>query len=141
MPDDIFRFRPQVFELFLLEGLFVSDQIVKMMFLLSNERFVCNPGGAWGSDIPNTTLIALVPIILAGIMLWWIREADPHLRIPLVLLFAGGVGNYTDRILFGCIRDFTLISRFPAFNLADIFLTIGVLFLFYSVFQTKKKLR
>jgi len=141
MPNKLFYLRSRVFECFLLGGLFVSDQIAKTTFLLSNERFVCNPGGAWGSDIPNMTLIALIPIILAGIILWWIREANPHLRIPLVLLFAGGVGNYTDRLFFGCVRDFALMSRFPAFNLADAFLTVGVLFLFYSVSQTKKSFR
>jgi len=44
-------------------------------------------------------------------------------------LFAGGVSNLLDRILFGCVRDFTLVSWFPAFNFADVFLTIGSILL------------
>jgi hypothetical protein len=54
--------------------------------------------------------------------------------VSLALILAGGFSNLFDRILFGCVRDFTLVSWFPAFNPADVYLTVGAtLFLFMSL--------
>ncbi len=132
------RFRPSVFEFFLLGGLFVSDQLTKTAFIFSADRFVRNQGGAWGSDIPNTVFLTFVPVFLVGFFVWWLRERNAFLRLSLVPLIAGGIGNMSDRIFFGYVRDFRVVSWFPAFNLADTFLTLGILFLFFSVFLTKK---
>jgi len=49
------------------------------------------------------------------------------IRIPIILIFAGGVGNLWDRVLLGYVRDMLvfLFVRFPVFNLADIFVVVG----------------
>lgn len=56
-------------------------------------------------------------------------------------LFAGAFGNGVDRFLFGYVVDFlhfTLIN-FPVFNLADIFINIGIVFLFISNLPNPKR--
>ena len=50
-------------------------------------------------------------------------------KIALVLIIAGTVGNFVDRVSKGYVVDFLSPSFFPSFNLADSYLTIGVLIL------------
>ena len=61
-------------------------------------------------------------------------------RLALVLICAGAVGNLIDRIFRNFVVDmihFTLID-FPVFNIADIFVCVGVaLFFYYMIFEHK----
>jgi lipoprotein signal peptidase len=138
MPNKLFYLRSRVFECFLLGGLFVSDQITKTAFLLGGQRYIRNTGGPWGSDIPERLFLILVPMILLGLSYWWLRERDVSARISLMLLLAGGIGNLVDRVVFGYVRDFLLVPWFPAFNPADVFLTIGIIWLFFSLYGAKR---
>lgn len=140
MRNKLFYLRSRVFELFLLGGLFVSDQIVKTAFLLGGDRYIRNAGGPWGSDIPGRAFLILVPMMLLGLSYRWFRERDISARISLILLLAGGIGNLVDRIVFGYVRDFLIVSWFPAFNLADVLLTFGVLLFCFSFIREKKRL-
>jgi signal peptidase II len=59
-----------------------------------------------------------------------------HLRRPLVwlptgLLLGGAAGNLIDRIRDGAVTDFVKLPHWPAFNVADIAITFGVLALLY----------
>jgi signal peptidase II len=59
-----------------------------------------------------------------------------HLRRPLVwlptgLLLGGAAGNLIDRIRIGSVTDFIKLPHWPAFNVADIAITIGVIALVY----------
>lgn len=45
--------------------------------------------------------------------------------MAFALVLVGGLSNLADRIIFGCVRDIFLVSWFPAFNSADVYLTIG----------------
>ena len=64
-------------------------------------------------------------------------------RISLALISSGALGNAIDRVYFGGVIDFIdfFIYNFhwPAFNFADIFITVGVfLLLFENIFNKKK---
>ena len=58
----------------------------------------------------------------------------------LSLILAGGLGNFIDRITYGYVVDFIDISFNPyIFNLADTYVTIGILiYIFKSLFLNKK---
>jgi signal peptidase II len=65
-----------------------------------------------------------------------------HLRRPLVwlptgLLLGGAAGNLIDRIRIGSVTDFIKLPHWPAFNLADACITIGVLTLVYVLERVK----
>jgi len=141
MPDRISTSlsRSRVFEYTLLGGLLVSDQLAKTVFSFFGERSFCNPDAAWGIPIPG--IVFLVPVFLIGITVWWLKERERGFRIPIIMIIAGGIGNHADRLFIGCIRDFSFVFWFPAFNLADVFLTIGALSLIISHFQTQKRSR
>lgn len=52
----------------------------------------------------------------------------------LLLLSAGG-SNALERLIHGCVFDFLLLPFFPAFNLADVALSLSVVFLLWSEFR------
>lgn len=102
---------------------------------LFNLSYVMNTGGGFGIFEGNTVaLTVLTFIILVGLgiyLVFAIKESE-WLRISLVFIFAGGIGNNVDRIEFGYVRDFIQFAfweDFPVFNIADSFITIGVFIL------------
>ena len=62
-------------------------------------------------------------VVLGGLLLRASRGGA--LRVGLLLIFAGALGNYTDRLLRGYVIDFVHVPRWPVFNVADICVTVG----------------
>ena len=62
------------------------------------------------------------------------------LRVPLLMIIAGGIGNLIDRVRFGFVVDMLefMFIRFAVFNLADVFIVTGIfLFAFAAIFVVK----
>ena len=93
---------------------------------------VHNYGAAWSSFSGQTTALAVVTVLLmAAVAYLLVRRIVRH---PLgviagVMILAGGVGNLIDRLFRGYVVDmFDLeFMSYPIFDLADIFVVIGVL--------------
>lgn len=91
---------------------------------------VKNVGAAFGlfKGLGNIFFIALSFAAIAVISFLLIREKDGSLSLSLIL--AGAAGNLIDRLIYGYVRDFIDFSvgtyHWPAFNVADSALTIGI---------------
>ena len=73
------------------------------------------------------TLLALA--LLAGYLV--LRPERPWLWLPTGLLIGGAVGNLIDRVADGAVTDFIKLPLWPAFNVADMAITFGVLALLW----------
>lgn len=114
-------------------------------------RKAMNTGGGWSILNEHTIVLTVITAIFLGIILSYLLakpKASWLLRIPLVLIFTGGIGNLVDRITLGYVRDFIFFEfwySFPTFNLADNFLTIGtfwlVIYLIVMIIVETKKER
>jgi len=84
-------------------------------------------------------ILFLVLIIFILFSLYEIKkEKDiPYINIPLGLILGGGLSNIFDRIRIGAVADY-LDLYFWKMNLADIFIFIGILILFYQFIKSKK---
>jgi signal peptidase II len=85
--------------------------------------------------VPETirfpALVALGAVAVVGLG-WLLLRAPQHAGLPLlalVLVTAGAVGNYLDRIVRGYVVDFVHLKHWPVFNVADVYITAG-----YAVF-------
>ncbi len=89
---------------------------------------VSNEGIAFGLlDGSGSWVILLAAIAFAILIGYFLAVADrPGLWLPLGLLAGGALGNLTDRITEGAVTDFIDPPRWPAFNVADIEITAGV---------------
>ena len=94
---------------------------------------VRNDGIAFGLDPGGATLIvALIALALLALVLYFVRHgAKPLMWLPVGLLLGGALGNIVDRVREGAVTDFLKIPLWPAFNLADVAITFGVLCLLY----------
>ena len=94
---------------------------------------VRNDGVAFGLDVGGATLIiVLIALALLGLVLYFARHtAKPLIWLPTGLLIGGAIGNIFDRIRDGAVTDFLKIPAWPAFNVADIAITLGVIALVY----------
>lgn len=94
---------------------------------------VHNTGAAWGSFSDATSLIALFTALLCVVILvfalYETKQAPCVEMIALALIFAGGIGNLFDRVVYGYVVDMItpLFISFPTFNVADIGVTCGVI--------------
>ena len=57
------------------------------------------------------------------------RQAGYWGEVGFWLFVAGGVGNTLDRLFFGGVRDFIKLPYLPSFNLADVSISLGAIFL------------
>lgn len=70
---------------------------------------------------------------MAGILWFYFKSSDPGVQLSLSLIFAGALGNFIDRMARGYVVDFFHVYifgwSFPIFNVADICITLGFVFL------------
>lgn len=127
------------------------DQITKYTLMgknltiipnILNFTYTENTGVAFGIGANNIFLTIIVNIIVLGVIIDCIRknQTDFKILIPLILIFSGGVGNLIDRIFRGYVIDFIDINlfNFPNFNIADICITIGIIFLIIIILNLTK---
>ena len=147
------------------------DQFTKLLALRQlkgNEPFVLwegvfelhyleNRGAAFGILQNQQFFFVCITIIMAVVIVtcFWRTPSDKKflpMKITLVFLLAGAIGNFIDRMIRGFVVDFFYFSLidFPIFNVADIYVTVSfavlaVLILFVykeedlAVYTSKKK--
>lgn len=99
---------------------------------LTNTR---NSGVAFGALQGSGTLVALlIGVALTALVAYFAANAGrPWLWLPAGLLLGGALGNLIDRAREGAVIDFIDPIAWPAFNLADSCIVVGVLVLLYVV--------
>src|SRR3982751_1682435 len=90
-----------------------------------------NDGVAFGRLGGNGGLVALVVgAALLGLIVYFARHRrTPLIWLPTGLLLGGALGNILDRFGDGSVTDFVKLPHWPAFNVADIAVTAGVVLL------------
>jgi signal peptidase II len=117
----------------------VSKQLIRSSLALGEQRHVLpglsfvrttNSGVAFsllsGSSAAGVTILALV--VLAVLLAFFARlHAQRLLWLPTGMIAGGAIGNLVDRLREGAVTDFIKLPHWPAFNLADSAITLGVI--------------
>ena len=108
-------------------------------------NYIVNTGAAWGMFPGHSGLLfGLRTAIILGLVsyLLFFHKGSAAPKFPLWLIVTGAVGNAIDYALYGHVIDFFHFVfwgySFPIFNLADSFITLGVLGLLLLPRKTKK---
>ncbi len=126
-----------------------SFTVIKNFFNITSVR---NQGAAFGflADSSFRKPFFVTISIVAGLAilgyLHYLQEDQKNLVVPLALIFSGAMGNLIDRVRLGEVIDFIDVHWFehhwPAFNVADSSISIGVaLLLFFMWLHEKEKLK
>jgi signal peptidase II len=96
---------------------------------------VRNTGIAFGLFADSTSIvIGLTAIAIGALVVFFARSGRRHPLLPVAvgLVLGGSVSNLVDRLRLGFVTDFLDLDYWPAFNLADTFIVVGVGLLFLS---------
>ena len=93
-----------------------------------------NKGAAWGVMSGARIFFLVLTVVIVALIIY-VSAKMPHnkrmlpLRIELIVLSAGAIGNFIDRLYLGYVRDFIYFKliNFPIFNVADIYVTVSVI--------------
>jgi len=106
-----------------------------------------NRGAAWGMLEGQMWLFYIVTVVVVvGILYYYHTHGkdQPLLKVSLMVLLGGAIGNFIDRLYRGEVVDFVDVLipvinyDFPIFNVADAALTIGVvMMIIYILFEEK----
>jgi len=98
-----------------------------------NLVHIHNSGVAFGffSGGGAVVLILTLTALSALVIYFLMRPTRPWLWLPTGLLVGGALGNLIDRLVHGYVTDFIKLPAWPAFNISDMAITLGVLSLLY----------
>ena len=135
-----------VFSIFLLDRLskiyviyldkkYLGSELLSSKFL--NIRLIWNEGIAFGLLSFNETLfynaLTFLILIIILIIFFMLSKSNGIKKFSLMMILGGAIGNVYDRIFYGAVPDFIdfHIGNFHwfIFNVADIFITLGVIFM------------
>jgi signal peptidase II len=113
-----------------------------------NIVMVWNRGASFGlfgtqSSWTPVVLGAVAVLISVALLVWLFRAQSYWLSSALSLVIGGALGNVVDRVIYGAVADFldfhAFGSHWPAFNVADITIFIGVVMLLFDGLLEKRR--
>ncbi len=148
---------------FLISLIFLLDRISKIYVIYLNQKLlgseifssnylnislIWNEGIAFGLFSFSKTIIydlltLFILIVILVIFIMLIKSKDLR-KYPLLMIFGGAIGNLYDRVFYKAVPDFIdlHVNNFHwfIFNIADIFITVGVIFMILiEIIANKKK--
>ena len=141
-----------IWNLIFILSIFVADRLSKILIINSAETFgeldifvtsflnfnlIWNDGIAFGlfsfeKKIYYNFLTILI-VLITLIILWMITRTEKIEKLAFMMVFGGSIGNIFDRLYYSSVPDFIDIHfnnfHWFIFNVADIFITIGIIFL------------
>jgi signal peptidase II len=116
------------------------DDSVKVFGPLSIHH-VQNSGIAFGLFASATFVVIVLTTAAVFWMLWFFARSGqrhPVLPVALGLVIGGSVSNLIDRVRLGHVTDFLDLRFWPAFNLADTFICVGVAILLFTLVAAER---
>ena len=148
---------------FSVATIFLIDRVSKILVISKSEKLnqneifstefinfhlIWNEGIAFGlfsfSNPSTYQIMTLFILLVILILIFYMLKTDMvNEKIGFILIVGGAIGNLFDRVFYSAVPDFIdlHINNFHwfIFNIADIFITIGVLWLILTEINFKKK--
>ena len=142
--------------------IFLIDRISKLLIIGSPETYeqygisitpflnfnlIWNEGIAFGllsfDEKSYYNILTIFIILVTTAIIWLMFKSKGFERFSFIMIIGGSLGNIFDRILYSAVPDFIDIHinnfHWFIFNVADIFITLGIIFLIcIEIFSNKK---
>ena len=120
-----------------------NHDVINVVGELVRFQLVFNKGAAFSSRpqdlmpfLPPWLFFLLISIVATAVLLWFYKAIDKRdwmSRLGVIMILGGAVGNFIDRMRLSMVVDFIdcdfpdfIMTRFPTYNVADSFVTVGV---------------
>lgn len=128
-------------KIIVMVALFFSMIVHTAISLLYGESCILNSGVAFG--IGDRTLAILLQSVTLILILFWFYKSRKELRPGLFLILIAGISNLIDRLNDWYVCDYIDLNRalpifadsFPIFNINDIIISIGVVYLIVLIIK------
>ena len=93
-----------------------------------------NTGSAFGLFSGFTNLLTIASIVGIGVVLYYFQKQEISViwyRLSIGLIVGGALGNLMDRLKDGAVVDFISVGWWPAFNVADSSISVGMVLLIF----------
>ena len=145
--------KKNIFIFFLVFFIFLLDRVTKILVIFKAEELneshilssnflnfhlIWNEGIAFGlfsfNDSVIYQIITLIIILVISVLIFFmVRTNNLNEKFAFIFIIGGAIGNLFDRVYFNAVPDFIDLHwnnfHWFIFNIADIFITIGVIWL------------
>ena len=115
---------------FLVKINFNLNESVPVMGEIFHLTYIHNFGAGFGILQNQRILLVIISIAVAAFIFYYakkVKEEETLLQLLLGFVLGGTIGNLIDRIFLGYVTDFFDFMIWPVFNIADSFVTIGII--------------
>lgn len=122
-----------------LSKLLVTNKNITIIPNFLKFTYTENTGGAFGIGT-KLAILALSIIIIVSIIIFLIKQKNKITNFtPYILILSGSIGNLIDRTFRGYVIDFIDVNifNFPTFNIADISIVLGIIYLIFLIIMQK----
>ncbi|HLD33765.1 MAG TPA: signal peptidase II [Candidatus Nanoarchaeia archaeon] len=96
-------------------------------------QLIQNTGASFGIFQGNNFLLSVAGILIIGGLIYYVWKEKPGKELIFyIMIIAGALSNLIDRIVYGAVTDFIYFNFWPAFNIADAAITLGVIGLLFT---------
>ena len=154
-------FKKNIFSFLLIIIIFALDRITKSIIIIKlrnleeininsflNLNLIWNEGIAFGLFSSNQeafySSLTIIIGLISALIFWFMLKSKSLEKVGFAMILGGSLGNIFDRIYYSSVPDFIDFHynnfHWFIFNVADIFITLGVMLLIFLELFTKKKL-
>jgi len=156
-------YRKHILSFLTIIFIFIIDRISKLLIINSSETYeqyglsvtpflnfnlIWNEGIAFGffsfDEKVYYNLLTVIIFLIISILIWMMIKSKSYEKFCFLMIIGGSLGNIFDRIYYSAVPDFIDIHinnfHWFIFNVADIFITIGIIFLIsFEIFGKKTR--
>jgi signal peptidase II len=138
--SSLIAFLDQITKWIVINFLDLHESVQVIPGIVSMTR-IHNSGIAFGLFPGLSNLFMIITLVSMLVVVYFYLSVEPRgvlLTVGCALILGGALGNLIDRFRFGYVVDFINFSFWPAFNIADSSVSIGVALLLVTFFREKK---
>ena len=165
MKDQIVNkmFKKHLVDFSIIIFIFLIDRVSKLLIISSPETYeqygisitsflnfnlIWNEGIAFGLFSFNERLyynfLTIIICLIVIVIIWLMFRSEGFEKFSYIMIIGGSFGNIFDRIYYSAVPDFIDLHfnnyHWFIFNVADIFITLGIMFLIsIEIFNSKKR--
>ncbi len=142
LPSALFVVAADQLTKYLIRGSIVPDGFIPFLGSQVGLTHILNTGASFGMLPGKNFFLVIVAVIMGAALLIWRKDLAPWKGGDVLIGFIlGGVlGNLIDRLWLGGVTDFLKVGPWPAFNVADSTLTLGIIGLICITLLNERKM-